>query len=316
MPLDAVHVVAAILTDAHGRVLVNKRPADKTLAGYWEFPGGKLERGESPVDGLRRELREELDIEVVEAHPFIQISHDYPDKKVFLDVWRVRNFMGSISAMEAQEIAWLTVSDLSNVQLLEADFPILKALRLPDKILITPPTFHASERQLAIMREAIADGANLIQLRVPGLGDEELLAVSEKTIQVCHSENATLIVNHSPEFAARCGAEGLHLNARRLMTLRSRPEGMQWVSASCHNLSEIHRANSLELDFITISPVKSTSSHPAAKLLGWEKFSELASSANMPVYALGGVDQSDLPTAWRFGACGIAAISSFWGEAG
>jgi len=125
------HVTAGVLSDAEGRVLVAQRPSGKHLAGRWEFPGGKLHEGELPLDGLKRELGEELGIEVESAEPLVRLLHEYPDRRVLLDVWRVQRYAGTVQGLDGQALDWVKPDRLPSIDLLEADRPIITALRLP-----------------------------------------------------------------------------------------------------------------------------------------------------------------------------------------
>jgi mutator protein MutT len=126
-----IHVMAGVLSDESGRVLVCQRPVGKHLAGRWEFPGGKLEKGEAPLAGLRRELAEELGLDLVTAEPLIRLAHDYSDRRVLLDVWRVTEYAGAPQGLDGQVFEWVALDDLPAIDLLEADRPIITALRLP-----------------------------------------------------------------------------------------------------------------------------------------------------------------------------------------
>jgi 8-oxo-dGTP diphosphatase len=125
----ALRVVAAVLRAADGRVLVSKRPPHRPQAGYWEFPGGKLEPGEAARAGLQRELREELGIETQVCHELLTLEHDYPDQRVQLAVWCVDRYSGEVTAAEAQELRWVTLTELTQLPLLPADWPIIEKLR-------------------------------------------------------------------------------------------------------------------------------------------------------------------------------------------
>jgi 8-oxo-dGTP diphosphatase len=125
-----IHVVAGALADADGRVLIAQRPRGRHMAGRWEFPGGKLAAGEEPLDGLKRELAEELGVSVRAARPLIRLRHDYPDRRVLLDVWQVTDYEGEPQALDAQALAWAKPDDLPQHDLLEANRAIVTALRL------------------------------------------------------------------------------------------------------------------------------------------------------------------------------------------
>ena len=124
-----IHVVAGALFDQQGRVLIAQRPPGKHMAGGWEFPGGKLEPNEAALAGLKRELREELGVETHEATPLIAYEHGYTDGKVLLDLWLVSRYTGEPRSVEGQPLQWVTLDELATVGLLEADRPMIPALR-------------------------------------------------------------------------------------------------------------------------------------------------------------------------------------------
>ncbi len=126
----AVDVVVGLINDSSGRWLVNCRPFGTPLAGSWEFPGGKRQPGEGPLAALKRELDEELGIEVLDAEPVLTLVHDYPDKRVRLDVWHVRRYDGHVTARDEQPLRWVTVPECRELELLEADWPIVERLPL------------------------------------------------------------------------------------------------------------------------------------------------------------------------------------------
>jgi len=124
-----IHVIAGALFDERGRILIAQRPPGKHMAGGWEFPGGKLEVDEQPFAGLQRELREELGVEVHEARPLIAYEHAYADRRVLLDLWLVSRFTGTPASVEGQALQWVTLDQLETVGLLDADRPMIPALR-------------------------------------------------------------------------------------------------------------------------------------------------------------------------------------------
>jgi mutator protein MutT len=130
----ALHVVAGVLSDAKGRVLIAQRPRGTHLAGGWEFPGGKLQAGEERAVGLARELREEIGVEVRHCRPLLRLHHEYPDRDIDLDVWRVDTFSGEPQGLDGQALRWCSLADLPRAQLLPADVPVITALRLPERM--------------------------------------------------------------------------------------------------------------------------------------------------------------------------------------
>jgi 8-oxo-dGTP diphosphatase len=127
-PGAAVRVVVAVLRDPGGRVLIAQRAAGKHMAGWWEFPGGKIAPGEASEAALARELAEELGIALQRCHPLLQLRHDYADRVVELEVFMVDDYGGEPSGREAQALRWVAVAELSAHALLPADRPIIEAL--------------------------------------------------------------------------------------------------------------------------------------------------------------------------------------------
>lgn len=126
--METVVVAVGVLVDNEGRVLVSKRAADAHQGGLWEFPGGKVEAAESVVDALRRELAEELGIQIEDSTPMMTIAHDYGDKKVRLDVHRVAQWQGEARGLEGQPLAWQFPADLRAWPFPDANAPILAKL--------------------------------------------------------------------------------------------------------------------------------------------------------------------------------------------
>ena len=125
--MKAIHVVAGALL-REGRILIAQRPSGKHMAGGWEFPGGKLSTDELPIAGLKRELQEELGIDAQVCEPVAQCTHDYPDRRVLLDLWLVREFTGEPQSLEDQPIKWVAIDELNAVGMLPADEPLIEAL--------------------------------------------------------------------------------------------------------------------------------------------------------------------------------------------
>ena len=306
------HVAAAVVVDAQGRILISQRPGHVHQGGLWEFPGGKLEASETAEAALKRELREELGINVHAARPLIRVFHEYPDKPVLLDVWRVTGYSGEPTGLEGQPLDWVAVDDLGERAFPAADGAILKALNLPERYLITPePDLH--DRQFLVKLErALARGITLVQLRAKAVSPADYQALVADVQSVCREASARLLLNADPLLARELDADGVHLNSARLMAMVERPAGIQLLGASCHTHAEVQQAGSLGLDFIVVSPVQQTRSHPDAVVLGFDGLRILTELATMPVYALGGMSEADLDKAFLHGAQGIAAISGLW----
>lgn len=313
--MGCVHVVAGALGDSQGRVLVARRHAHLHQGGLWEFPGGKLEPGEAPRQGLAREFWEELGIHVLDSEPLIRLTHDYGDRHILLDVWRVTRYQGEPQGREGQPLRWLYPEAMRPAEFPAADRPIITALRLPDRMLITGPDPLTPTLFLDRLERALNGGVRLVQLRAPGLEDAAYQSLAVAVRECCLGHGARLLLNAPPETALAMPGVGLHLSSRRLGVLRERPLGEdRLVGASCHDALELRRAVRLGLDYALLSPVGPTPTHPEAQPLGWERFRQLVEPLPLPVYALGGLGLGDIPQAKHCGGQGIAAIRGLWSD--
>ena len=304
---SVLHVAAGVIAGDDGRILITQRAKHSHQGGLWEFPGGKLEAGESPIQALCRELREEVGIEVQRASPLIKINYRYPDRHVLLDVWRVDEFAGTAFGREGQAMRWVESERLVDYAFPAANLPIIAAARLPRQYAILE-----GRTPVDVMRhlERILDqGVGLIQLRVKSLPPADLNSVYSRVSTACRHRAATLLINADLGLAA--GADGIHLSSRALLSCRVRPESSSWVAASCHDLDELRHAEKIGVDFVVLAPVLPTATHPDAVGLGWENFTALSEQVNLPVFALGGLGLCDLDKAAAAGAQGIAGISAF-----
>ncbi len=307
-----VHIAVGVLSDAAGTILISRRPDDVHQGGLWEFPGGKLEPGETAFAALRRELNEELGIEITSGKRFLQTTHEYPDRTVLLDVWRVDDWCGRVHGREGQPLAWVSTAELDKYAFPAADLPILRALRLPNIYLITPDSTGDAEF-FGRLEALLSGGVRLVQLRARQMAEDQFRLLAASVLRLCETYDARLILNTSPATARAVGAHGVHLTSARLLQLQVRPLPPDMlVAASCHNEMELDHAAAIGADFALISPVFPTTSHPDATPLGWDGFQALAARAQHPVYALGGLHPLDMPAAYRNGAHGIALISGLW----
>lgn len=311
--MSVIHVVAGVLRDHEGRVLVTERTAGRHLAGLWEFPGGKCEPGETPLEALRRELREEIGVDVESARPLIQVPHRYPEKEIRLDVWDIDAYSGSPHPHEEQALRWVRIDELAHLAMPPADRPVVAALRLPDRYLITP-MFDPAETAALLegIERACSAGVRLIQLR-QSWPRAEIAAAAAEALGICARHGCGLLVNADWRLADELGLDGVHFPARDALGLATRPIAQgRWMAVSCHDAFELAHAHAIGADFATLSPLAPTPSHPSAHPLGWPRFAELARDAALPVFALGGVGPADIATARACGAQGIAAIRALW----
>ena len=306
-------MAAAVIRGADGRILIARRADTQHQGGLWEFPGGKVEEGECVELALTRELREELGIEVTRSRPLIKISHDYPDKQILLDVREVDGFTGEPHGAEGQPLAWVTSRELPQYAFPEANKPIVAAARLPDQYLITPDGLEVPELLRGI-RAAVAAGIKLIQLRAPNMYDPKYRDVAVDAAGLCAGK-AQLMLKGPLEWLGDFPSAGWHLTAEQLRkyAAKGRPFPKErWLAASCHSAEELALAEQMGVDFVTLSPVQPTRTHPEASPLGWEEATRLIADARQPVFLLGGVGPAECERARQVGAQGVAGIRAFW----
>ncbi len=307
---ELTEVAAAVIERPDGSFLMARRPEGKAYAGWWEFPGGKVEAGETAHDALVRELEEELGLRVTEAWPWLVRSHVYPHAHVRLNFFRVTGWEGEPHPHEGQALAWTHASAPELDPILPANGPILRGLALPLVYAISDAEALGVDVFLRRLEERLAAGLRLVQLREKGLPERALEALAGHAAGLCRRAGAKLLINSDLELARRLGA-GVHLNSAQLAGLTARPDA-PWVGASCHDAGELARAAALGADLALLSPVLPTASHPGAPTLGWPVFEALARGCPLPVYALGGLNEADLAAARRHHAHGVALKSQAW----
>lgn len=302
-----IEVVAAVIRDQYGRILITRRPQHVHQGGLWEFPGGKREAQETALQALSRELKEEVDIDVLEATPLIKIDHDYGDKHVLLDVWQVTRFQGRAWGREGQEWRWIQEEAIFEYAFPAANLPIIKALRLPAYYAVLEG--DTPEQVLHRYKQFTARGINLLQLRLKNLKPEQQQQVLDVLYGQTQTQQRWLI--NSDNARLDFAAQGLHLTSQALMSTTVRPPNYQWVGASCHNLHELQQAERLDLDFAVLSPIQITTTHPDTQPLGWDQIETILNTMKIPVYLMGGLKLADLKKAREFGAQGLAGITTF-----
>ena len=304
-----LHVAVGVIRNSAGQVLIALRDKMVHQGGLWEFPGGKVEQGESAEQALKRELKEELDISVHSLIPLIKVKHQYTDLNVLLDVWTITQFSGDAVGKEGQVIKWINVGDFMDYVFPEANYPIITAARLPSRYAILngeDVTFLLDN-----LSRFLDNGLTLIQARVKPLSVKNTKLFFESAIPLCREKGACLMVNSAVKEALTFQTDGLHLTSNDLLSINKKPVGYRWVSASCHNQTEIQHAQKIGLDFIVLASVLPTQTHPESQPLGWGLFKELVDKTTIPVFALGGMQEQYLPKVQLLGAQGIAGISGF-----
>ena len=305
------HVAAAVITRPDGSFLLGQRAPDTFYPGYWEFPGGKVEAGETPREALVRELREELGIEVETTNAWLTREHVYEHAHVRLHFFEVPQWRGEPQALVHSALAWQQAATLAVGPMLPANGPILKALRLPRVMGVTQAAQVGVKTQLAALNRALAKGLRLVQVREPDMPEAARAAFIRDVQARCAKAGALCLLNAAESIPGCDATDGVHLPARLLMQLSSRPAG-EWVGASCHTRAELEKAAELGLDYALLGHVQQTPSHVGQPDLGWARFAELTAELPMPVFAIGGLAPDDMTIARAHGAHGMAMIRGAW----
>jgi 8-oxo-dGTP diphosphatase len=309
-----VHVAVGVIRSRDGQILVAQRSANQHLGGLWEFPGGKVEAGETVNQALARELHEELGIDVLAQSALCCIQHDYTDKSVLLDVWNVNEFSGTAQGKEGQPLRWLFPHELKHTDFPQANRAIIRALQLPDFIALRDDISDLCFPEVFDFLHSLPTSA---LLRLRNTSEEfSVTGPSQSQLGFLNRHGQRLIVdipadsNVHPLLLSAVG--GVHANRHVLKTLCSRPAAdHQLFGASCHDAEELRLAQALGADYVLLSPVMATPSHPRQSGMGWDTFMQLAKSTSTAVYAMGGLNLSDLPKAQQHGARGIAGMRLF-----
>ncbi|CAI08448.1 Nudix family hydrolase [Aromatoleum aromaticum] len=306
-----VEVAAGVITRPDGSFLLGQRAPDTFYPGYWEFPGGKVEAGETAEQALVRELDEELGIRVTCIRPWITREHRYEHAHVRLHFFEVTAWDGEINDHVHSALSWEHAGWLGVGPMLPANGPILKALHLPRWMGITHAVDIGTKVQLARLDAALERGLRLVQVREPGMPRDELASFAGAVIRRAREYRALVVINQDSGLAHELGADGVHLPAAELGRTTARP-AFEWVGASCHCRAELERAAGLGLDYALLGAVRPTLTHPHRETLGWHAFAELVRDLPIPVLALGGLVEADMEPARSAGAHGIAGIRGVW----
>ena len=304
-------VVCAVIQKPNGEFLLAQRPTGKVYEGYWEFPGGKVDSGESVSQATARELNEELGIVVEESYPWLTRNFSYPHAHVRLHFRRVTRWHNEPHGRESQAFSWQRISNITVNPLLPANGPILAALALPTIYGITRAEELGEGEMLHRLEGALDRGLRLIQVREKNWPRERIAVFANKVIAVARRFEATVLVNGDLEFARTAKADGVHMTAKQLMAMDIRPD-ITLCAASCHDESELLQAEKLGLDFVVLGPVLPTPSHPGGSTLDWDRFADLAKNYSLPIFALGGLNTDHQKIAWQRGGHGIAMLRNAW----
>jgi 8-oxo-dGTP diphosphatase len=320
---NITQVAVAVIVNQMQQVCISLRHKDAHQGGLWEFPGGKIEQNESIEQALVREIKEELNLDISSSRPLITITHQYADKKVRLHVNKILDYQGEATGVEGQAVKWVPVSELSDYEFPEANAPIIKSLQLPNKYLITGE-FTDTDNFINKLKKSLANNIKLVQLRLKKnscVDEKQLKLLLTKTSELCKQSAAKLMLNISTENLdlvnfSEIDFDGYHFDSKTLKSLSKKATQQhldgKLLSASCHNAEELQIAMRLNADFVVLSPVQKTASHPEMAAMGWLSFADMIQHINVPVYALGGVTERDIEMAYQHGAQGVSAISAFW----
>ncbi len=299
-----------IIKNSLGQILLAKRPSGKHLSGYWEFPGGKVESGESFKMALRRELQEEVNINVEAIKKIFEYQYHYPDRVLHFQVFEVLTYSNEVKALESQNLQWVDESDIDKQNSPPANVALMNALNLSDLYMIACTSVYKEELFSQVKAQLIA-GVSIVQFRAPQLNKVQYITQAVELRDLCKEYGAKLISNCELSWVEEIQPHGIHLTSARLQEVSQHSDSNDYFSASCHDEREIKLAHQLNVSCILIGAVNVTLSHSNNHALGWNNFRRLCDLANIPVYALGGLEKNDLMTAKLSGAQGIAGIRLF-----
>ena len=307
--MKIIKAVVGVLRNKQGQILIAERRGDQFMSGYWELPGGKIEVGESNIDAIIRELNEELGINVLDASLHQTMTHKYSDRIVKLYIYNIGKYTNTPSGIEGQNIAWCEINNLTNYKLLPTMKAFIDSITLPNKYWITPSSNHTSDKWLDKFEQKLSSDISLIQLRSKEDLDSDFI---QELHNKCQQNNINLLLNTPNKTFNENYCDGWHITTGEMLKLTSRPCAKdKLLGASTHDLDEALKAQEIGADFIVISPVQATQTHPDTIPLGWDAAKEVVDKLNIPVYFLGGMGLEDLDKTLEIGAQGIAGVSAF-----
>lgn len=308
--MKTTNVAAGVLINEHNQFLLATRPEGKAYAGWWEFPGGKIEAGESPREAAVREIAEELGVTVEQAFPWLTETFVYPHTTVRLQFFQITRWSGTLHPHEGQTFSWHKMGTLEVEQILPANLPILRALALPRLYGISCAEELGEARQLQALEQQLAAGLRLIQVREKNWPPERKRAFAAEVVERARQWGARVYIHEDAELARELGC-GVHWTAATLMQQSVKPALA--TGASCHTQAEVLQAEKLGLDYVLLGSVQATPSHPDGPVLGWDGLERMLEHGySVPVFALGGLQPVDLEQARLAGAHGIAMMRAIW----
>ena len=307
--MKIVDVAVGILRNDN-KVLLAQRPQPKPYHGWWEFPGGKVKNNESPEQALKRELKEELGINIDGCSRWIIRHHSYEHASVRLHFFLVSQWSGHVIPQENQNIKWSDPRKPEVTPILEANSIIFKALSLPPIYAITNFS-ELRDKFFSVLKKKIENGLKLIQIREKSLEINDLIDFCKEIQRLTKNYDVSILLNSNIDLAKDLSLDGVHLNSSQIYQNLSIPK--HWIiGASCHTVEDLKMAEEKKYSFALLSPVNKTQSHPELKPMGWEKFKQIINEFQIPIYALGGMTEHDKINAYVSGSIGIASQRAIW----
>jgi len=310
---EAVYVkvsVAILINDNH-QVLLGQRPPQKSWEGWWEFPGGKIEKGETSSDALYREVYEEIGVKITQFKKWVTRKYSYDGNDITLHFFKVQKWEGEVTSKENQKLVWAYLKNPNVSPILPANLFVQKAFDLPKYYAITNLSETSKKVFFNQLQNKISNGLKMIQVREKNISFDKFKIFSNEVIKICKPKGVKVIINSDVNLAYEINADGVHLTSKDLISIKKIPKNLI-VSASCHTQEEIDIAEKLNINFLVLSAIKKTLSHPDIKPIGWDEFENIANRVNTPIYALGGLGVNDYSIALENGAIGIASQRSIW----
>ena len=301
---NIIEVVVGVIHNDSKEIFISRRKKNQFMSGYWELPGGKVENNEDLSSALKRELFEEIGIKIEKYNLIQTIQQQYPKRIINLSVYVIEKYSGTPVGKEGQDFSWCSIEKFKEYKLLPTMWKIIKRLSLPKSYWITPDN-HNSNAVFEECNQRLYEGIKIIQLRSKSQLDK---AYIDNFNKLCQLNQAKLVLNMPHiDFDEPC--DGWHLTSIELMTTSTRefPDD-KLLGASAHSLIEAKHAEKISVDYISLSPINETPSHPQTQILGWEKASEIIIQCKVPIYLLGGMDKDSMDKALSIGAQGIAGI--------
>ena len=306
-----VNVSVAVLINNNRQVLLGQRPHPKSWEGWWEFPGGKIEKGETSVDALYREIDEEIGVKITQFKKWVIRKYSHGGNDITLHFFKVYGWEGEVTSKENQKLVWTHLQNPNVSPILPANLFIQKAFDLPKYYAITNLSETSKKVFFNQLQNRISNGLKMIQVREKNISFDKFKIFSNEVIKICKPKGVKVIINSDVNLAYEIKADGVHLRSKDLISIKKIPKNLI-VSASCHTQEEIYIAEKLNINFLVLSAIKKTLSHPDIKPIGWDEFEKIVNRVNTPIYALGGLGVNDYSVALENGAIGIASQRSIW----